>query len=148
RLSDQEVPTMNSIRTRRTFIALVAGTLLFSGAWAAARPAADQPSRPMAKRWLFFWRNMSDPREVDRVLAKLPRAQADGYNGVVVGDNVARIPAAKAAELRAAAKAHGIDVIAVVMGGFRDRNYAEGVLAQDTLFVAHGGTATHQPDGS
>src|SRR5213075_1139865 len=48
--------------------------------------AAKTPgsSSALQKRWLFVWRNMNDPKEVDRVLALLPRAAAAGYNGVVL----------------------------------------------------------------
>lgn len=97
----------------------------------------------MQKRWLFIWRNMSDPAEVDRMIARFPRAQADGYNGVAFSYNV---PAAKAAELRRAAKQYGLDLVAIVMGGAHDRNYVEGVLSKDALFVARNGTATLQPE--
>jgi hypothetical protein len=95
----------------------------------------------MQKRWLFVWRDMTDPREVDRMIARFPRARADGYNGVVFSHNVAP---AKAGELRDAAKRHGLEPI--VMHGSRDRNYVEGILSKDALFVARGGTAAHQPD--
>jgi hypothetical protein len=77
------------------------------------------------------------------MIARFPRAQAAGYNGVVFSHNV---PASKAAELRAAAKQHSLDLVAIVMHGARDRNYVEGVLAKDALFVARAGTAAHQPD--
>jgi hypothetical protein len=86
---------------------------------------------------------MSDPNEVDRMIARFPRAQADGYNGVAFASN---IPSAKASELKDSAKTHGLDLIAIVMGGSRDPNFAEGVLAEDALFVARGGTASFQPD--
>ena len=86
---------------------------------------------------------MGDPREVDRMIARFPQAKADGYNAVVFSANVAP---AKAAELKQAAKQNGLGLVAIVMGGSRDRNYSEGVLAKDELFVAHGTTATHQPD--
>jgi hypothetical protein len=104
-------------------------------------PAAGRAA--MHKRWLFVWRDMSDPKEVDRVIARLPRAKADGYNGIVLSPN---IPPAKAAELRQAARKEGIDLIAIVMGGTHDPNYEEGVLAKDVQFVAHGAMATHQSD--
>lgn len=101
------------------------------------------PSERMQKRWLFVWRNMSDPREVDRMIERFPRAKAAGYNGVVFSH---RIPDDKAAELKQAAQRHGLDLIAIVMGGIRDRNYVEGVLVKDALFIARGKIATHQPD--
>jgi hypothetical protein len=101
------------------------------------------PRQTMQKRWLFVWRDMSDPKEVDRMIARFPQAQADGYNGVVFSPN---IPAEKAAAVRAAAKQYGLDLIAIVMGGTHDPNYVEGVLSRDALFVAHNGIATFQPD--
>src|SRR5207245_115401 len=47
-----------------------------------------------------------------------------------------------------AARKYGLDLIAIVMGGAHDRNYVEGVLSKDALFVARGGTAAFQPDNS
>jgi hypothetical protein len=122
--------------------------LLFLGAIRAApenlAPSdSARTSASMQKRWLFVWRDMSDPREVDRMIARFPQAQAAGYNGVVFSYNIAR---EKAAELRHAAERYQLDLIAIVMGGAHDRNYVEGVLSQDALFVAHGGIATFQPD--
>src|SRR5688572_2652480 len=99
----------------------------------------SQPSTLNSKhRWLFVWRNMSDPAEVDRMIARFPRARTAGYNGVVFSHN---IPAEKATELRDAARKYGLDLVAIVMGGGRDRNYVEGVLSKDALFVARGAAA-------
>jgi len=126
----------------RRLLALLAGTLLFGAAWAAPKPSSRSPSG-LEKRWLFVWRDMSDPREVDRMIARFPRARAAGYNGVAFSYN---IPEGKAGELRQAAKQYGLDIIAIVMGGAHDRNYMEGVLAKDALFVVQGGIAIHRPD--
>ena len=106
-------------------------------------PVQAAPKAVLQKRWFFVWRNMSDPKEVDRMIARFPRAQADGYNGVVFSAN---IPAAKAPELAGMAKKYGLDLVPIVMGGNPDRNYAEGVLSKDALFVAKSGTATFQAD--
>jgi hypothetical protein len=128
------------------FLTLVVGVSLVGAVWAAAKPTPRSTARPqpaLQKRWLFVWRDMSDPKEVDRMIARFPRAQADGYNGVAFSYN---IPRGKAAALRQAAKKHGLDLVAIVMGGAHDRNYVEGVLSRDALFIAHGGTATLQPD--
>lgn len=121
-------------------LGLTAATLL-GRASAAPDPAAGKPV--MQKRWLFVWRNMSDPKEVDRMIARFPRAQADGYNGVAFSY---RIPDAKAPELREAAKKYGLDLVAIVMGNPRDRNYYEGMLSKDTQFVARSGALVHQPE--
>jgi hypothetical protein len=89
------------------FRGMLAGSvgLLFLGAIRAApenlAPSdSARTSASMQKRWLFVWRDMSDPREVDRMIARFPQAQAAGYNGVVFSYNIAR---EKAAELRHAA---------------------------------------------
>jgi hypothetical protein len=128
-------------------LAVLVGALLLGAARAAPKPVGHsgsaRPQPRLQKRWLFVWRDMSDPKEVDRMIARFPRAQADGYNGVAFSY---KIPREKAAELRQAAKKHGLDLIAIVMGGAHDRNYVEGVLSQDALFIAHGGTAAFQPD--
>ena len=87
---------------------------------------------------------MSDPKQVDRTIAQFPRAQADGYNAVVFGSNVAP---AKAAEFKQAAKAStGWAWSRWSWAAAHDHNDAEGLLSQDALFVAHGGTAAFQPD--
>jgi len=106
--------------------------------------APTEQVRPqMQSRWLFVWRDMSDPKEVDRVIARLPQAKAGGYNGVVLSYNVAE---EKAPALREAAARNGLDLVAIVMGGPHDRNYMEGVLSKDALFVAQDGRATLVPD--
>lgn len=110
---------------------------------AAAAAAPRDNSTRLRKRWLFVWRDMSDPKEVDRMIARFPRARAAGYNGVAFSHN---IPAEKAAVLKQEAKKNGLDLVVIVMGGTRDRNYVEGVLSKDALFVAGNGTATHQQD--
>ncbi|HSV72288.1 MAG TPA: carbohydrate binding domain-containing protein [Chthonomonadales bacterium] len=109
---------------------------------AAAQTPAAAPSQ-LEKRWLFVWRDLSRPEEVDRVIARLPRARAAGYNGVAVSTAMSD---AKAAELREAARQNGMEIVAIVMGNARDRNYMEGVPVRDALFVVRGGTATHVPD--
>ncbi|MDQ2732009.1 MAG: carbohydrate binding domain-containing protein [Armatimonadota bacterium] len=97
----------------------------------------------MSKRWLFIFRDMTDPKEVDRVIARLPQAKLAGYNGVALGYNVAP---ARAAALKEACRANGFELVAMVMGGSHDRNYMEGVLSKDALFVVHNGSAALQPD--
>lgn len=109
----------------------------------------SEPAGPLVRtqdlkyRWLFVWRDMTDPQEVDRVIARLPRAKGAGYNAIVVPYNVAE---SKAAELRDAAAAHGLDIVAIVMGNSRDRNYMEGVPVKDALFVVKDGVATLHQD--
>jgi hypothetical protein len=104
---------------------------------------ADTSSATLQKRWLFVWRNMSDPKELDRMIARFPAAAAAGYNGVVFSPN---IPPAKGPELINAAKSYHLDLISIVMGNPKDRNYVEGVLVKDALFIVHGDQATHLPD--
>ncbi len=131
----------------------LANLSLLHTAYTAPAPTVEQAAKPAMpasraadtkpKRWLFFWRSMNDPKDVDRTIALFSRAQADGYNGVVFGANIAP---EKATEFKQAAKQHGLDLIAMVMGGTHDRNYMEGVLSKDALFVAHNGTAALVPD--
>ena len=132
-------------KIRATFV-FVAGVLLVGAAWAVVRPAAiaaAETQTGMQKRWLFIFRDMSNPKEVENTITLFPRAKADGYNGVVFNFNVA---ADKVVELKKAAKDNGLDIVALVMGGSNDRNYMEGVLAKDAVFVAQGGKATLQAD--
>ena len=134
------------------------GRMNYRGLWCAAwilalagcawaQPAGDWPvthlKDGMQKRWLFVWQDMGDPAQVDRVIARFPQAKADGYNGVAFSYNVAKD---KAAALKEAAAANGLDLIAIVMGGAHDRNYMEGVLVKDALFVAHNGAALLEQD--
>lgn len=133
---------MNSFRklVPLLFAALV---LAFAAAGPRRAAGAESPAPRPRKRWLFVWREMSDPKEVDRVIARFPRAHADGYNGVVLSYNVAP---EKAAALTRAAHKYSLDLIAIVMGGAHDRNYMEGVLSSDALFVARQGAAALQAD--
>src|ERR1700722_14909848 len=105
--------------------------------------AAKQSVSRSKYRWLFFTSDVTDPKQVDQMIARFPAAQAAGYNGVVCGFDVAK---EKAAEFRAAARRYGLDIICTIMGGAHDRNYVEGVPVKDALYVVHGGTAVHQPD--
>jgi len=110
-----------------------------------ATPAADAggPADRLQKRWLFGWHDMNDPKEVDRVIARLPAARAAGYNALVMPGNVAP---ARLAALKAAAAENGLEFIIAVMGGFKDRNYVEGVLSRDALFVVEDGRPVFHPD--
>ncbi len=96
-------------------------------------------SGPLQKHWLFIWRDMKDPKEVDRVIERFARAKAAGYNGVAFSCDLAE---SKAAELRQAAKLNGLELIAIVMGGSHDHNCVEGLAVKDALFVVQGGKAT------
>ena len=111
--------------------------------WLPANAAESDSASRTQKRWLFVWRDLTKPEEVDRMIARFPRAAAAGYNGVVFSYNVAP---AKAARLAEAAKQNRLDLVAIVMGNAHDRNYTEGVLVKDALFVAHDGIAALQPD--
>ena len=62
-------------------LALFAGALICGNAGAAPKPTAPKAavvkgvgaaSPVMQKRWLFFWRTMSDPKDVDRTIAQFP----------------------------------------------------------------------------
>jgi hypothetical protein len=107
-------------------------------------PAPNNPGASrMEKRWLFIWTDLTDPKDVDAMIARFPAAKQSGYNGIVFSPNVA---SSKAAEFAAAARLNGLDLVAVVMGGGHDRNYVEGVPVKDALFVARNGQAVFEPD--
>jgi len=108
-----------------------------------SRQTAAAESGRMQKRWLFEWRDMSNPKDVERMIARFRAAKASGYNGVVFSSSVAR---EKATELKEAAKENGLDLVAIVMGGSRDRNYIEGVPVKDALYVVHDYHAALEPD--
>jgi len=98
---------------------------------------------PAAKRWFFVFRDLQDRKEVSRVIERLPLAKAAGYNGVVLSGNVND---QMAPQLRTAAKANGIDLIATVMSGGRNRNDVEGVPVRDAVFVVKKRVASLVPD--
>lgn len=127
----------------KKFILNLLGLAISIAAVATSKADPNTNTPALQKRWLFIWRNMSDPKEVDRMLTRFPAAAAAGYNGVVFSPN---IPPAKAPDLANAANLSHLNLIAIVMGNPKERNYVEGVLAQDELFVVHDGRATHQPD--
>lgn len=122
---------------------MVFTALIPCGGGAETRPvgstADSRAAVTMRNRWLFIWRDMKDPKEVDRMIERFPRAKAAGYKGVVFSCDLAE---SKAAVLRQAAQRNGLDLIAIVMGGSHDRNHAEGLPVKDALFEVHGGKAT------
>jgi hypothetical protein len=131
--------TQYGLVRRIAFAASAIAAVLSIITFAADSPVTDR----MQKRWLFVCREMNNPKEVDRMIARFPRAKASGYNGVVFSHNV---PKEKAAELKEAAKKNGLDIIATVMGGIGDRNYVEGVPVKDALFVVEGNKAILNQD--
>ena len=124
----------------RLLISLLAVAILVAPKSASQPPARTDRTQ---KRWLFFTTDLTNPAEVDKMIARFPAAHADGYNGIVCGFDVAK---EKAPALKAAAKQYGLEIICTVMGGAHDNSYVEGVPVKDALFVAHGGVATSQPD--
>ena len=130
-----------AVRMQFAVVVLFLSLLSAVQGWGAEGTEAGANS--LQKRWLFVWRNMSDAKEVERMIERFPRAAAAGYNGVVFSHNIA---AEKAAELKESARRNGLDLVAIVMGGAKDRNYVEGVPVEDALFVVHAGRATLQQD--
>ena len=90
------------------------GVVCFLMLASAGSAASDGNPERFQKRWFFESRNMNEPKEVDRMIARFPEAKAAGYNGVAFSYNV---PAAKAPELKKAAADNGLDLVAIVMGG-------------------------------
>jgi hypothetical protein len=104
---------------------------------------AAEATPSLQKRWLFAWTDLGNPKEADAMMARFPQAKADGYNGVVFSWNIAP---SKVADFKEAARTNGLDLIATVMGGPHDRNYMEGVLSKDALFVVRDGVVVFEPD--
>ncbi len=124
-------------------LSVMIGISLVVGAGCGRATAKRTYPPRLERRWWFVWRNLRDPEEVTRMIARFPQAQADGYNGVVFSADIAP---EKAAELKDAARRYGQKLIVAVMNGSRDRNNAEGLQVKEALFVAHKGVATFQPD--
>jgi len=139
---------------RATLLALCAiVTLQFAPGCAAAAP------KPLEHRWLFVMRNMGQADNLAATLALLPRAQAAGYNAIVLSDGglygLDENPPYRenVLTLQREARKHGLDLIPSVMPiGYsgaiigRDRNLAEGLPVKDALFVARGRQAVLAPD--
>jgi hypothetical protein len=120
--------------------------------------AAEPPQLP--HRWLFVMRSMTQPENLPRTIELLSRAQAAGYNGLVLSDNrfwIKSMAAPGHAEalrkLQTAAKSYGLDLIPCVMPiGYSGRvvgtdpNLAEGLPVKDALFTVHDRVASLTPD--
>jgi hypothetical protein len=133
-------------------VALIISQL--TAGWAAAA------QQKLDNRWLFVMKNMGQADNLAETLALLPRAQAAGYNAIVLSDgglydlrdddpsyreNVLK--------LQREARKHGLDLIPCVMPiGYSgsitgvDRNLAEGMPVKDALFVVRGSEAALVPD--
>ncbi|MFB3879866.1 MAG: carbohydrate binding domain-containing protein [Armatimonadota bacterium] len=140
---------------RTALLVLVAALAFqFTASCSAAVP------RKLDNRWLFVMKNMGNPDSLAETLALLPRAQAAGYNAIVLSDGhlyEAREDDGAYREnvlkLQAEARSHGLDLIPCVMPiGYSgsitgvDRNLAEGMPVKDALFLVHGGVANLVPD--
>jgi hypothetical protein len=128
---------------RKSLLSALVSGIVFGATAIAALAATDSSAPAMQKRWLFIWRNMSDPKEVDRMISRFPDAAAAGYNGVVFSHNVAPD---RAPVLNEAARKNNLDLVAIVMDGTKDRNFVEGVLVQDALFEVHQNRASLRQD--
>jgi hypothetical protein len=114
---------------------LVGLAVLASSGWA--------DNAQLKYRWLFIFRDLTKPEEVDRTIALLPGAAADGYTGLVLSWHIAP---QKVEQLKAEAAKYKLDLIPTVMGGVSDPNMAEGLPVKDAAFIAHNGKATLVPD--
>ena len=101
--------------------------------------AIAKPKAPGLKyRWLFVWRSLEDPEQVEAFLADMPRAAKAGYNGLVLKWNV---PKERRSEVKAAAAKYHLDLIPKIIWGIEDENLMEGLPVKDAVFVAHAGQA-------
>jgi len=128
-------------------------SLLASGSAHAGEPRLEH-------RWLFIMRDLSQAENLTAALDLLPRAQAAGYNAIVLSDSgLYRLDTApdsyKAAllEFQREAEQHGMELVPAVMPiGYsgsilgRDPNLAEGLPVKDAPFIARDGTAVLAPD--
>ncbi len=111
-------------------------------------------------RWLFVMRDMSQSENLAATLDLLPRAQAAGYNAIVLSDsNLFELKQLGSSyrdnilRLQQEAKQYGLELIPSVMPiGYSgailgyDRNLAEGIPVKDGLFIVHNGEAVSAPD--
>ncbi len=117
---------------------LIARLLCASCAWSAeAKPDAPK----LEYRWLFEERELHQSKQVDLLLADMPRAAQAGYNGLVLTWDV---PRDRREEVKAAAAKYHLELIPKVWGS-GNPNYFEGLPVKDAAFVAHGGQATLSP---
>jgi len=117
-------------------------------------------SRALRHRWLYVGGNLTRPESLESRLALLPRAQAAGYNTIVLSDGTFQRLDKTDPSLyenyrvfQRAARDRGLDLLPGIMsfgygGAFlgHDRNLAEGLPVKEALFVVRGQAAVHRPD--
>ncbi|MCX7935084.1 MAG: hypothetical protein N3A66_07475, partial [Planctomycetota bacterium] len=131
--------------------------LLFAMAGAAEAGEASRNSAGRFRwRWVYAPVNFQVDKDVEVLLALMPRAKAAGYNGMLIADykfgRLAGRPDNYYQNLgRAKAAAEKLDLAiipAVMPVGYsnsilqNDPNLAEGILVRDAPFRAHRGNAT------
>jgi len=128
---------------RAAVVVMAVGGLALLSMWGWGAEKKPEVHSKMKHRWLFVWRQLHDPEQVDLLLADMPRAAQAGYNGLVLSWNVA---AERREEVKAAAAKYHLELIPKVMGGVRDRNLMEGLPVKEARFVVHDGKADLTPD--
>ncbi|MBK7403848.1 MAG: hypothetical protein IPJ41_04235 [Phycisphaerales bacterium] len=137
---------------------LRAGLLLGATALSGANTTAL--AQGLADRWVYCPTNLQVDENVDKLEALFARAQAAGYNGVLLADSkMARLESvpdryfANAERVKAAAAAHRLEIIPAVFSiGYsndllwHNPNLAEALPVRDALFVVRGDTAVLSPD--
>lgn len=155
--TQHEMASKQSRGARFLLLALFA-CLALGGASYGERDAGGD--RQLTHRWLFAYQGVGTPEEVEDLIALLPRAQASGYNAVVLTANSLFKTAPMSAQyvegvrkIQAAAQMYGLELIPSVMpfgysGGLldEDRNLAEGLPVTEALFVAKDGRLEFVPD--
>ena len=111
-------------------------------------------------RWVWTMHNLAADTQVIQLQAVMRRAQATGFNGIVLSDYkfniIDRMDAhyfANVEKVKATAKELGLDLYPTVCSiGYsngllaHDPNLAEGLPVKDALFVARGGHVELSPD--
>jgi hypothetical protein len=127
---------------------------------ALAFAAAPGGGGRLSRRWLFVMRDLTNPDNLERTLALLPRAKAAGCNGIILSDRgLQRLGDLDTSvhdhyrKFQVAVKSSGMELIPTVMsigyGGSilrHNPNLAEGLPVRDALFVAQNGVARHLPN--
>ena len=117
--TQHEMASKQSRGARFLLLALFA-CLALGGASYGQRDAGGD--RQLTHRWLFAYQGVGTPEEVEDLIALLPRAQASGYNAVVLTANSLFKTAPMSAQyvegvrkIQAAAQMYGLELIPSVM---------------------------------
>lgn len=132
---------------------------LTAGAVAVLAIGATAQGAKLPYRWMYVSRNLSSDERLASIEELVRTGAEHGMNGMVLSAGLElldRQPEAYVERLRrlkAFCDEQGVEIIPIICsagyGGSvlaRNPNLAEGIPVENALFVAHGGTATLEPD--